>query len=128
MSRSFLASLRGADARSVARALALLLVFNAIFGAFHAGAMANGAESAILCTSGGAVVSEGLPQVPTEADEISCCVLGSGPSSTAIAAESAALTIPAFEGALSSRPHFETVLRELKYTGSASPRGPPALA
>ncbi len=129
MSRSFLASLRGTDARSVARALALLLLFNGIFGAYHASAMANGHADAILCTSDGAVrVDQGLPQVPAGLEEISCCVLGSGPSPAAIAAEPALLSGTSFGQNAPATPLADSILREPRHAGSASPRGPPALA
>jgi hypothetical protein len=130
MSRSFLARFRGADARSIAHALVILLVFNAIFGAFHSGAMAKATTGvAILCTSVGAVrVSEGLPDAPAGPEDMSCCVLGCGPSPAAIAAEPAALSVPVAAVSAFAPPLFDCTVTSRKHAGSTSPRGPPILA
>jgi hypothetical protein len=129
MSRSFLAMLRGADARSIGRALAILLVFNAVFGAFHSGAMARAATGeVILCSSEGAVrAAVGLPEEPAGIEEMSCCVLGCGPS-TAIAAEPAPLAAPAYAACVVPPPLFDRTQGDIRWPGMASPRGPPALA
>jgi hypothetical protein len=128
MNRSFLAMFRGADARSIGQALAILLVFNAVFGAFHSGAMAKAATGEIiLCSSGGAVRAvDGLPEEPAGIEDMSCCVLGCGPS-PAIAAEPAPLA-PSFAASAVSPPLFDRTPRDIRRFGIASPRGPPVLA
>jgi hypothetical protein len=130
MSRSFLAMFRGADARSIGHALAILLVFNAFLGAFHSGAMAKGANGeVILCNSDGAVrASDGLPQEPADAEDMSCCVLGCGPSPVAITAEPALFAAPAYQVSATSPLLVESLLCDLRRAGGASPRGPPILA
>ena len=116
MSRSFLARFRGADARSIAHALAILLVVNAVFGAFHFGTMAKaGTGEIVLCSSEGAIrLADGLPREPAAPAEMSCCGLGFGPSPAALAAEPA--------------PLVDRTVISRKHSGSASPRGPPILA
>lgn len=130
MSRSFLARFRGADGRSIAHALAVLLVFNAFLGALHSGTMAQAATGElILCSSEGAVrAGESLPQEPIGQDAMSCCVLGCGPSPVALAAEPAAFAPPAFAVSAFAPPLFDATAASRKYSGSASPRGPPILA
>jgi hypothetical protein len=130
MSRSFLAMFRGADARSIAHALAILLVFNAVFGAFHSGAMAKAATGeVVLCSSEGAVrASEGLPQEPADPQDMSCCVLGNGPTPAAIASEPAGLSAPTSPASAFAPPFFDSTVAGPKHPGSASPRGPPKLA
>ena len=131
MSRSFLARFRGADARSIGHALAILLVFNAILGAFHSGAMAKAAATgeAILCSGEGAVrTSEGLPDPPAGPEDMSCCVLGCGPSPAAIAAAPAALSVPVPAVSAFAPPLFDCTVVSRKHAGSTSPRGPPILA
>jgi hypothetical protein len=129
MSRSFLARFRGEDARSIAHALAILLVFNAILGAFHSGSMANAATGEIvLCSSDGALrLADGLPKEPGGREGMSCCVLGCGPS-PAIAAEPAALAASTYAVTAFALPLFETGFTGPKRPGSASPRGPPILS
>lgn len=130
MSRSFLARFRGADARSIAHALAILLVVNAVFGAFHFGTMAKaGTGEIVLCSSEGAIrLADGLPREPAAPAEMSCCVLGFGPSPAALAAEPAAFAPPAFAVSAFAPPLVDRTITSRKHSGSASPRGPPILA
>jgi hypothetical protein len=130
MSRSFLARFRGADARSIAHAMALLLLFNAVFGAFHSSLMAEArAGELVLCSLEGAVpAGEGLPVQPAGADDLSCCVLGAGPAPAALAVEPATLPPPAFAVTAFAPPLLDRFARDPRHSGIAAPRGPPILA
>jgi hypothetical protein len=121
---------RGADARSIARAMAVLLVFNAFFGAFHSGAMARTATGAFtLCSTEGAVrPRDDSPQDPADAEDMSCCVLGCGPLPAALAAEPALLAAPTYAASRIPPLLFDKVISDLRRVGIASPRGPPILA
>ena len=130
MSRSFLAMLRGADARSIGHALAILFVFNTVFGAFHSGLMtAAVAGEVVLCSSEGAVRAPGqLPGPPAGEEVLSCCVLGNGPAPVALAAEPARLSAPTPVATVSPPLRPDRRIPDIRHSGSASPRGPPLLA
>jgi hypothetical protein len=131
MNCCFIARLRGADARSLARAIAVLLVFNAFLGSFHSGAMASADPGAFtLCSNEGAVAGDaaGPPQEPDGSLEMSCCTLGCAPSPAAIAAGPAVSAAPAVAAGTDPSLGVDYIVPHHRYAASASPRGPPALA
>lgn len=85
---TFLNLLRGPDGRSLARAIAILMVFNLFAAGLHAGALAGGGGDAfILCQ----VPSEaGDPAVPGSEHRADCCLAGCGTTTLALAVDRAA--------------------------------------
>lgn len=130
MPRTFLAAFRGADGRSIGRALILLLFIAGSLSAFHAGRMAAGvAGDVVICAAGGdGAVGPGHPTSPLTQDHCLCCALGCGGTVLASLDTVAAPTTadhsapqgPAFIPASAVR----TTTRQL----STAPRGPPVLA
>jgi len=78
MRRFCLATFRGPDARSLARALACLLIFSGWLGALHAGSMAVAAAgSTVVCSANGTVPVDGRdPAKPAGKEHRICCLVG----------------------------------------------------
>jgi hypothetical protein len=81
MRGSLLATLRGSDGRSLARAFICLLLFNAILAGWHSGAAAVGAGMAI-CSA--AETGGGDPAGPARNENAPCCKAGCLSSAIAI--------------------------------------------
>jgi hypothetical protein len=127
MARSFLAAFRSTDARSLARALIVLMVFGAGFNGLHAGAMAgNTGNPGVICAGIG--VSTGNPLGQDSGHGWSCCQFG---CLTAPAGMIAAIDIalPAMVWAqVSGGPlRVSPVVIAFEGPASAGPRGPPIL-
>jgi hypothetical protein len=130
MARSFLATLRGADARSLARALALLLVFGGLLEALHSGTMAGATRPAtVLCTAGGVSVGDaGTPSSPLPREHDACFTLGCGPLfAGALAAADNAPSIALPMRGAHVLAHASSIDARPK-PGNNRPRGPPVLA
>jgi hypothetical protein len=128
MRRSLLAAFRTADARSLAKALVLLVAISGVLGAFHAGGMASPSNfSGIICGSQG--ISLDGPAKPSGEHEHFCCLFGC----TTIAAGIVAKTEPPTPVAIGSiqparQPAPTTILVAPAPPGHIGPRGPPLLA
>lgn len=78
MRKSLFVLIRSADGRSLARALVVLMLVNALIGGFHAGAMAASGDG-VICTAGVATASDAGADrdVPgPDRDPSSCCIFG----------------------------------------------------
>jgi len=130
MARSFLAAFRSTDARSLARALIVLLVFGAGFNGFHAGSMAGIAGNpGVICTGIG--VSTGTPDDPSGQDSRhgwSCCQFGclTAPAGM-IAVTDIALPAMVWAKVLGGPLRASPVVIAFEGPASAGPRGPPSL-
>lgn len=128
MSRSFLALFRGADGRSLARALACLLLANAIVSGLAQGAMAAADPAGVICTSFGSTVAPATGgDHPGEGGSI-CCEMGCAPELPALAASPAAVPAPSVmrdRGPIADA--AAPAVRAFRPLGH-SPRGPPLLA
>ncbi len=69
MHASLMTQMRGADGRSLARALVVLFIINL----FMAGAAASGAVAGVVCSVGGAAATT---QGPAPTSDTSCCLFG----------------------------------------------------
>ncbi len=126
--RPLLALLRGPDGRSMARALALIVLTNVLLAGLHGGAMAESAATgtSAICTLAGANSDPGHPA--NDPDRRACCVLGLNavasvvPPSPPILADTPPATMVAV---LVPAPAEHATLHPLD--GPASPRGPPLL-
>jgi hypothetical protein len=126
---SLLALMRGRDGRSLSRALAFLVLLNAVFGGLHAGMAAVAPDTAtVLCHGAGTTDPTHLPAAPIPNSHADCCLTGcaSAPAGNVMAALPEPLPPLA---ASSIRPPIATqsipVHRVLAREG---PRGPPVLA
>lgn len=130
MMRPFLAGFHGADGRSLARALALLLVVSGCFGALHSGRMAaDAADGTVLCGANGVrVAGPGEPIMPLDADYGACCVLGCAVTAFGIAtAAGGQPAIPPRASDVGGHNYASPVIAIVRPT-IAGPRGPPVLA
>jgi hypothetical protein len=122
MRRSLFAIFRGRDGRSLAWALALLLVVNAFVAGAHTGFAAS--PSAVLCTIDKAA---GDSQAPAGHGE-PCCLAGCLTPALGLGDAVAALPLPvALPGRALSSPDAAIVM-VLPPIGSHGPRGPPLFA
>jgi hypothetical protein len=125
MRRTFFTSLRSADSRGLATALAFLMLVVALIGGVHAGAAAGGEATAVLCghTAGGP--SGGQPA--TNHDHL-CCVAGCLAHAPALDAPPPAVAGPRPTGGIA----IAAVPPQLPARGGAisnhRQRGPPSLA
>jgi hypothetical protein len=124
MARSPLALLRGSDGRSLARALACLLLLNAIVVGFHSGSLAA-APDTVICS---AFAGDGAAPAPAGDDHPpSCCLSG---------CVSSAAALPPPEGTGLVRPphlvpaplHDAVAIAPSPHRDAVSARGPPVLA
>lgn len=129
MPRTFLAGFRGADGRSLARALALLLVVAGCIGAAHAGRMAVGVTAGfVVCSVNGAGTSANRnPTLPVNQDHCICCAFGCTGATPGVLAETVERPPAAPEAKVHSvvQSSFAVPLRRPL---NAGPRGPPVLA
>jgi hypothetical protein len=120
MRRSLFSILRGTDGRSIGRALAFLLLVNALAAGFHTGAIAGTGALCTVSHSGGS----NTPPAPAHPDP--CCMAGCATQAAALPGESPSIETPEFftapsQGfAASSEP---TAFRLFDH----GPRGPPFL-
>lgn len=127
--RSFLASLRGSDGRSLARALAAIVLVNVVLAGLHGGALAFAATTATptVCTTLGGNNDPAFPA--NDSDRRASGMVGTlttvasvvPPASPALADEPPALPMPVFIAlpAGQATPH--------PLDGPANPRAPPLL-
>jgi hypothetical protein len=123
MRESFLAIFRGSDGRSLAKALACLLVFNAFIAGLHTGAMAAPMADAVICSIDGAAGPDNVP-VP-DGHQPPCCVTATG-GNPAFVPDVPALAPPS----LLREAVFATDARvpDRPHAAAHQPRGPPSLA
>jgi Protein of unknown function (DUF2946) len=130
MARSFLSAFRGTDARSLAQALILLLVFSAGFDAFHAGTMASASETAgVICSATGpSNIAPGNPSDAPQGRGWSCCVIGCASIATGIVTTNDVTSPIIVWTKLSEKPlrGFSTVAG-FDRPRNFGPRGPPSL-
>ncbi len=117
-----LAILRGSDGRSLAIALACLLVVSSLIGGVQAGAAAN-AATGVLCTLGDATGGEAPPADHPEP----CCIAGCLSPAPILAATPAALSAPADKSVDVLRPLAGAISPDVPQLVHG-PRGPPSLA
>ena len=119
--RSFLAAARSRDGRSLARALAILLLFNLFAAGLHTGAMAAGEGSGLVLCLGSSGGGEPVAPISHRSD---CCFTGcvTTPAGLPVCGD-LALFIPE---RLSDRPDLGDVVA-LAASGPERPRarGPP---
>jgi hypothetical protein len=116
-----LAVLRGSDGRSLAIALACLLVVSSLIGGVQAGVAASPATG-VLCTLG--ATGGGAP--PADHPE-PCCMAGCLSPAPVLAATPAALSAPANRSVDVLRPLAGSISPDLPQL-IFGPRGPPSLA
>ena len=120
---SFLSALRGADGRSLARAMAILVGLNLFAAGFHLGAMAAGGPFVLCAVAGGA----NEPTAPGGADHHDCCDAGCVPAPIALTIDRGAVLEPPDPAA--ATPRRETALPLVPLAAPhATARGPPILA
>jgi hypothetical protein len=120
MRRSLLAILRGIDGRSIGRALAFLLVVNALAAGFHTGAIA---ATGTLCTAFH-TGSTGTPSAPAYPDP--CCMAGCAAQAVGLPGEAASIQPPEFAAA--PAPGFAASSEAIAFRlFDHGPRGPPFL-
>jgi hypothetical protein len=120
--------LRNADGRSLAKALACLLLINVVVAGFHAG-MATAGTGGVICSvaADSAAGGGGGPVTPADEDH-SCCLIGCTPAPVLIAAAPEALPTPAI-ATLPVQSITAPAARPLSSRMAAHrPRGPPVLA
>lgn len=124
MDRQFLVRFRRDDARSLVRALILLVLISGFLGASHSASMAGGfAGGGIICTGTG---SES-PAIPAAQENCLCCMFACGSAYAAIVDAKSGNSIdtrPANEN-VSFKPDAIIVARQMP--ANAGPRGPPLL-
>ncbi len=77
MQKSLFALMRGADGRSLARALIVLLLVNILVGGFHLGAMAAAGNGVgVICSLASGASASHDPAAPQPDDQCPCCALG----------------------------------------------------
>lgn len=77
MARSFLGLLRGPDGVSLARALACLLLLNALIAGFHSGIAAAAPVGTVLCSADAAGIADTTPGDAAPRDHAApCCAAG----------------------------------------------------
>jgi hypothetical protein len=128
MPRSLLPAFRGADARSLSKALVLLVAFSGFLGAFHAGGTAGQSNfSAIICNTQG--VSADRSQDPTHQREHFCCVFGCTTAAVGVVAKIDPPTLAALGSTLPAKQRAPSSLVVAPARpGDIGPRGPPLSA
>lgn len=127
MRRSFLALFRDADGRSLARALACLLLVNAIVGGLAQGAMAAADPAVVLCTATGGV-QPAADESGGRNDGGACCEMGCVPQLPAVASTPDPLPAPRIAHDLGSIAAPAATFVPLSLPAAHQPRGPPLLA
>jgi hypothetical protein len=98
MGTSLFALMRGADGRSLARAMIVLLLVNVFVGGFHLGAMAAAGNGiGVICTLASDASAAHDPAAPQPGDQCPCCALGCAIAcghATAVPAEPSLAGIP----------------------------------
>ena len=127
--RSLLALFRGPDGRSMAHALALVVLVNVLLAGLHGGALALSATTGtpVVCTLAGANSDPGHPA--NDPDDRACCTLGClsavasvvPPSSPVLADAPPAIALPVFIALLAGHATPHPLARP------SNPRGPPLL-
>jgi len=130
MSRTLLAGFRGADGRSLARALAILLVVAGFLGAIDSGRMtADAGGASVICTThGAAAAGPGNPGRPAREDHCLCCAFGcTGSAPGALTTDVDRLPAGPARGEVGT-PAATTIALAIRRPPAAGPRGPPGLA
>ena len=124
MRRSLFALLRGADGRSLARALACLLLINAVVGGFVSGAQAAD-PAAVLCTIG---IGSDPADAPAPSHDAACCEFGCVPVTPALA--TTPNVVPERQAVGDVRPPVipDPAATPAMRIAGHGPRGPPSLA
>lgn len=126
MRRSLFALLRGSDGRSLARALACLLLLNTIVAGLVEGAMAAPAAPGLLCSVDGA---REVPASPDGANRsLTCCEMGCTAAAPALPPEPAAVPGPAIVPTGFYRHPSIAAAPPSALPDAHRPRGPPVLA
>lgn len=130
MRRFCLASLRGADGRSLARALVCVLTLSGWLGALHAGSMAAvAAGGTVVCSANGGVLVDGRdPTDPASKERCICCLVSCTTPVAGIATSAVAqieLDPPAVSASKADRDVADV---PVIWPAFAGPRGPPFLA
>lgn len=124
MDRQFRVRFRGDDARSLVRALILLVLFSGFLGAFHSASMAGGfAGGGVICTGTGPE----SPAIPATRENCLCCMFACGSACAAIldAKNGNSIDTRSADGTVSFEPLAIIVARRI--LANAGPRGPPLL-
>jgi hypothetical protein len=129
MRSSLLSRFRGVDGHSLARALALLIVVNAVVAGLHTGVTAAEPAQAI-CSVGAESAGGDVPDAghPGGATDRLCCTFGCVPTGAALpTADATVMPSPALRG-IKAPPPREGILAATGWLPSHRPRGPPVLA
>jgi len=129
MRRFCLATFRGPDARSLARALACLLILSGWLGALHAGSMALVATgSTVVCSANSAVPDGRSPTNPAGKEHCICCLIGCTAAAAGVATPAVAQL--EFEPPAKSAGKVDRDVAGVPVVrpALAGPRGPPFLA
>lgn len=125
MRRSLLSLLRGADGHSLARALACLLLVNAVVTGFASAAAIAAEPASVVCSIAD---NAAAPDTPATAHDSACCDMGCGPTAPALAAEPvAAPNAPVTRAIGIVLPRVVVATPPASLPGHG-PRGPPLLA
>lgn len=120
--------LRSADGRSLAKALACLLLINVVVAGFHAG-MVTANPSGVICSvvAANSVGGASGPVSPADQNH-DCCLFGCVPAPTLIEASPEQLPAPAVAVVPVSRTTSPTARPLASRRAGYRPRGPPVLA
>jgi hypothetical protein len=125
MRKPLFSLLRGADGRSLARALIALFVLSIVIGGFGAGAMASGRMSDLTCA---ATPADGAGNSgPADADGW-CCGAGCAPALLASVEPASTGVVLGRPGVDLPRPVAIFLSTQLHLLQTGAPRGPPASA
>lgn len=125
MRKPLLALMRGADGRSLARALVVLFLVNMFAAGFHNGAMATGDTAFALCT----LATQNGPDHSPPADHTSpCCTIGCPLPGIADVTAPPMLAAPNAPIATASVPAPVERPRLTLSPIAPQPRGPPSFA
>lgn len=131
MGTSLFVLMRGADGRSLARALIVLLLANVFVGGFHLGAMvAAGNGVGVVCTLASAASASHDPAAPQRDNDCPCCALGRAlacghASAVPVEPSLAAITVPPPAQSVAALVLLDHAAPSPRLTSSNGPRSPP---
>jgi hypothetical protein len=131
MGTSLFALMRGADGRSLARALIVLLLANVVVGGFHLGAMAAAGDGAgVICTLASGAAASHDPAAPQQDNDCPCCALGCAlacghASAVPVEPSLAAMAVPPPAQSVAAPVPHDHAAPSLRLTSSNGPRSPP---
>jgi len=128
MIRAFSAALRGTDGRSLARALAALVVLNALTAGLHGGAMAATPRLAAICTMTASADEAPFQRLPRPGSDCPSCVVGCATPMASLTPPVSGLVRPSENGGAGRPVAAVGAADGPAVSGPHGPRGPPLLA